>query len=713
MNSGGQADPKNQTLRLSSDPRFHNALGIGLVVGLAIWRFFPSLDSCSTRLSSIPGDNTAGPLWKTWARLQAGSSGDVDLSFPVDSVQTVTSGISEQMMLLFARLTSPICGFNLTALSLTLMTALSVFWLLRFVVRTPVVVATVGAAVLAMGPFSYMVLNSHIQWLGTWPLILVIGGGIQAFCKPGIGPAVLMGVGFGSSLFTAPYMPLAAATVMVLILVIRLAGRGRLRPTPSSHIAWTFRKTYVVSLGVIAVFGTLLVGLLSSISRNSPLNIPIREAAAVRGMLPWEPILGIATYWSGWIAGERQELLRWPTDDIGIFYFAGVFGFAGVGLLIAGRWNQNVRDRLRNFTTSIWMGAGLLFSGALLALPSRVELFGIQVPTPASLVHALVPAIRFFWRYEFLALVGLILLASIGWSVWLQTISRSGRRLMALGVVVAGVIDLASVTPFVARGFDFERTPDAYLYLKEANERSRTGAVELTSDQDVGYTWLTWQVIHETEMKHKNATPGTPERQVIDALWGFVHPQTPCLASSIGAEYLIRHNSETPIPAFPNQELVNSFRFEDQSGAWPAEVREEFEQESYWYNVDLYRNDLLQSTNAYLSYGQGFEGGTWDGVTGFAVMSGRVAYLDVIGVPGKPQAPETVSFSLRVVSAPQVVTLANLRGQTLWQGQVSGEWTSVSVQLDEPQILRISKPGDSPESAVWLGAFGAGDCATR
>lgn len=686
--------------------------GIGFVVLFGSWRFVPPLEDCSARLASIPGDNTAGPLWKTWARLQVNDPNAVELSFPIDSVQTVTSGISEQMMVIFARLTSPICGFNLTALTLTLMTALSLYWLLRFVVRTPIVVATVGAVALAMGPFSYMVLNTHLQWVGAWPLILLIGGGIQSLTRPGPWAALLMGLGFGATLFTEPYMPLAAVAILLLILVIRVVGRYRFETPSSGKNSWSFTKTYLVAVAVAALIASVFVALLTSLSRSTDLNIPVREAAAVQGMLPWEPTTGALLYVSEWMTGTRAEMMRWPTDDIRIFYFAGTFGLIGLGLLIAGRWYSRVGEELASFRPSIWTGVGLFVTGSLLALPARIDVLGWQLPTPTALINSVVPAIRFFWRYEYIALVGLVILGSIGWSIWIRTASTTWRRSLTVGVVAAGVIDVALVTPFVARGFDFEKTPDVYLYLKEANEQAQTGAVELTSDQDVGYTWLTWQVIHETEMKHKNAVPGTPERQVIDALWGFVHPQTPCLASAIGAEYLIRHNSDAVIPAFPSQELVRSFRYADQAGDWPERTRDELEQEAYWYDVDLYRNDLSRTTSAYLSYGQGFEGGTWDGVTGFAVMPGREAYLDVIGVPGSPRIPETVSFSLRVVSEPQEVTVASLEGEILWQGVVLGEWTNVLIRVEEPQLLRITKSGNSAESAVWLGAFGAGDCAS-
>jgi len=429
-------------------------------------------------------------------------------------------------------------------------------------------------------------------------------------------------------------------------------------------------------------------------------------------MAPWEPFVGAASYWSEWIAGERHELLRWPTDDIRIFYFAGVYGVLGLVLLTGIWWSRGARNQFEQFRVSAWMGIGLFATGSLLALPSSINLFGVQVPTPAAVIHALVPAIRFFWRYEYLALVGLVILGSIGWSIWLRNVSRNWRVLLTAGVVATVIVDLVSVVPFVARGFDFQRTPDVYTYLQERNKESPTAAVELTSDQDVGYTLQTWQVIHETELRHQNAVPGTPQREAIDALWGFVHPQTPCLATAIGAEYLIRHNSDTPIPAFPHQELVNPFRYEDQARGWPEDVREEFEQEAYWYDVDLYRNDLQSTTTAYLSYGQGFEGGTWDGVTGFAVMPGREGYLRVVGVPGESPSVEKISFSIRVVSEPQEVVISDLDGNVLWKGQIGAEWTNVGLQLNGPQMLRISKPSTTPESAVWLGAFGAGDCAT-
>jgi len=683
-----------------------------LVSGLVLVKYALPLQACKSWIATELGDNTAGiPFWNVWEALRVGNAPAIGAPEGFDpspqKVQFVTSWITIQITGAMGRLLGPICGFNFSALLLTMVTSLSFYWLFRNVFRAHWIVAVASTAFIALGPFSTFVGNTHVQWLGSFPVVVAFGGFLKFLIGPQPGWGLLVGFAIFLSFLSEPHMPVATAAVLFSVVVAALLS-GLLQPNRLKNIGNNRQTLGVVALVASTLLGLFLVAIsLRRVSKQEgSLGLPERTADDLWGV-------SIQEYFSSGLASRLTTLIdfervmqRTPDGAIAAQYFMGFAALLGIvmALLLFARkatLREDTEQRLLFLS-----GVALVLVGFILSAPPQVAFGGFEVPMLPAFVVEVMPSIRFYWRFLYVVLLGAVCLGVLGWSWQLQESKRTGRNVLSVILLSLLVLDVFGYKPFMLRGFDFTRTPDVYQWLSTQKLAPGEFVAELVWDYP-GY--VSWQPIHEKPLIN-GGEPGSGRVLALQALDGFVHPQTPCLANSLGARFLLRHNGAEPIPAFEGQRLVESFRFTQQASGWPVAIQGEYANEKFWYDVDVYENDGISSTNSYVAYGPGFAGGTWDDPYGFSVMPGQEGILSIRALPRRKTDSDEISFSMRSAEQAQDVSVTRFNGELIWSGQLSGEWVEVRFRSPGDEFIRIVKNTSSPESALWVGNFATGEC---
>ena len=660
------------------------------------------------------GDNTAGPLWKVFVN-STPSEGLQASEVPLElrSVQTITSGLSESTMLIASKLVGPVCSFNLVSFLLATLSALAAYWMFFWALRLHVVVATGFATFLAVGPYMYMVGNSHQQWLGIWPLFVQIGSAILLLRTRRVLWGIVGALAVLATFISDPYMPLAALGVIGSTLVV-LAFSGLGGGESVSSYLKSLWKPLVAFVAVTFVGGALLVASLFWLGRQSSLRIPDRSLDALWGIEPLAPLSGGISVWLERLQFGKFDTLSWPSDQVEVFFFVGLTGLVGLALALFWLIRSRVSQLSNNDCTLLLFGMGLIFFGVLLSSPKHLFILGAEITTPNGLLFEQIPLFRFAWRYAILTLVGVLIIAAFGWSHLFRACRALWKRLLQGLFALMLFIDVVLYAPFQTDGFDFSFTPDAYTWVREAQLNPGESVIHLTPPRDAGQIFKTWQIVYNKPLVNADGPMGSPERKVFDELYGFVQPHTPCIANAWNIRYIIRPNSELPIPAFSGQRLAETFRLTNQAQSWPQSIFETYATERAWYDVDIYENDGVATAHLYLSHGSGFDTGSWDGVRGSAAMNGKEAFLKVNQTgPGSASRSETetaLNFDFRGGVTPQRVRVTRLNGEVIWEGLLGQDWQRVGFRSKDQEMIRIEAGSDKGTGPVRVGRFGAGDC---
>ena len=683
-----------------------------LVSGLVLAKYVLPLQACRSWIATELGDNTAGiPFWNVWEASRIDNAPAIAAPEGFDpspqKVQFVTSWITIQITRVMGQLLGPVCGFNLSSLLLTMVTSLSFYWLFRSVFRAHWIVAVAATAFIALGPFSTFVGNTHVQWLGTFPVVMAFGGFLKFLIGPQPGWGLLVGFAIFLSFLSEPHMPIATAAALFSAAVAALFS-GLLRPNRLRSIGNNRQTLGVVALIASTFLGVLVIALsLRRIStQEGTLGLPERTADDLWGVSVNEYLgLGLASRLTTLVDLERV-MQRIPDGAIAAQYFMGFAALLGIGmafLLFARKATLRKDTQQRLLFLSAF---ALVLVGFTLSAPPQVAFGGFEVPMLPALVVEVMPSVRFYWRFLYVVLLGAVCLGVLGWSWQLQESRRPGKSVLVLILLGSLALDLFGYRPFMLRGFDFTRTPDVYRWLSTQELAPGEFVAELVWDYP-GY--VSWQPLHEKPLIN-GGEPGSGRMLALRALDGFVHPQTPCLANSLGARFLLRHNGAEPVPPFDGQRLVDSFRFAQQASGWPVAAQREYADEKFWYDVDVYENDGNSQTNTYVAFGPGFAGGTWDDPYGFSVMSGEEGILIIRALPSQNTDSDEVSFSMRSAEQVQDVSVTRFNGEPVWSGQLSGEWVDVRFTSSGDEFIRITKTDSSPGSALWIGNFATGEC---
>ena len=687
----------------------------GLVLA-ALVRYSNSTYSCNTWLASDVGDNTAGiPFWGIWEQGNrfAGPAQAVPLgeSLPRQGIQLVTSALTEQFALLSSRVFGLICGFNALAVTFALITTLCAYWLLRSLPQSNALLCTLGAAILGLGPYTTFMGHTHIQWVGHFPLLLVLGLAIRMAIKPSAATGALAGLATLLTFLAEPHMPLAAVGILCAVAVSTTLSRFHCDPQSTVP---PVRRLLLSLLGFLVTLfvGLILLGLalLRVSSTNAGLGLPNRSVNDIWGAtLPDYFAIGTFSRLSRLLL--QSDSLEYVNDSqIVAQYFAGVFALSGVAFSFI--FFVAARRTKFNYESSIVMGSAvaLVFTGFLLAAPAEWVVLGIKTPTLPTLIYELLPSYRFYWRYLYLVLLGLLIWGIQGWGQLIRKCQGYRRGFVYVLAVSLALLDLFLYRDFIVRGFNFAYTPNVYTWLADEELQEGESVAQLTFDVP---SLATWQTVHQKPLAN-GAPPGTNLDLAIRELNGFVQPQVACLANTLGIRFLLRHTSDEPLPAFPRQELVQSFRFDGQAKNWPSKVVQEYSSEAFWYDVDVYENDGRGTTGIFLSYGPGFGSGTFDGTRGIAAMDEPVAFLGVNFIENanflSTDGPWLANFDIRGGVLPQPVSIKRENGETLWEGPIGQDWQRISFESTGDDLVQIRAPDATAENRIWIGRFGAGDC---
>lgn len=698
--------------RLSLD-----CLVLGILTAACFLRYQNQVEFCSTWLASDLGDNTAGiAYWGTWERLRApqapGTAFAQTVEDSLQAIQAVASAVTVQFSDLLAEALGLTCGFNMMSLLFSLSSTLAAYWLLRFVLRAGALVAGIGAAILGLGPYATFMGHTHVQWLGHFPLVLVLGFSIRMTTRPTRQVGVLAGLSVILTLFTEPHMPLASAGILIAVAagaVLAKSSRAHSELRPSAIQVRRSLTAFVLTTGIgVAAVGLLLLRLRDS---RGSLNLPVRGVDDLWGFSPVQYFAdGI---WSRLVPlGEFQTVADHVSDSqIVAQYFAGFFALTGVALSVWSIFSSRTRELTFTSKVAIGSSGALVLVGFMLAAPPYLNVGDFEIPLIPSLIHEIVPSYRFYWRYLYLVLLGLVAWGVIGWTR-LAELSHSKLRIYVF--LIAGtlaLLDIIGYRAFLIRGFDFRYTPEVYSWLASQNLKSQESVAELVG-RIPGHA--TWQTIHGKPLVN-GGPPNSDLFWVVKELDGFVQPQVACIANTMKIRYLLRHTSDPPIPPFRYQNLLRSFRYEDQAERWSSDVRAEYAAERFWYDVDVYESQGTGLTGVYLTYGPGFGSGTFDGVRGIAPMSENRAFLVVRPVPGSATSVAgdewPVNFDIRGDLDLVRISITRESGERVWSGLVGQDWQRISFQARDNEIIQLYAHGRLKLNQIWVGRFGSGDCA--
>src|ERR1700683_531268 len=228
------ATPRRRTLTLFT--------GVSLLFALITWFYMGSaLTSCNTHmLTTLPGDATAGLTWLTWADKSSPIPGFTHLTnapfgeslrqpFQITSVFTIPN------MWLLAKLSTPVCAWNLMVFLGYMSSALITFAFIRWLTRNPWVALFAGFAI-TYTPYHILNALGHLSYLFSAVLMLFMWAFVAFWQRATAVRALLMALATAACFYLDGYFILLAGVLAGSVLVAALIGDTLVFKHPAEYV---------------------------------------------------------------------------------------------------------------------------------------------------------------------------------------------------------------------------------------------------------------------------------------------------------------------------------------------------------------------------------------------------------------------------------------------------------------------------------------------
>ena len=660
---------------------------------LVSWFFMgTAITHCSTTSTALGSDSTGGLAWVQWAAGNDLTWGHTDKSnYPFGETlgkpQFITSTVFIIFYKLFSTLTTPICGLNLMVLLGYMSTALTMYGLVRWLLKRNDIALLAGFAA-AYVPFHQLKAQSHINYIYGSTFIATIWAYLWFMSRPSYKKALLLGAVSSIGFYFDGYFILISAIVIGSLLTSSfvfdlgklLFVRGGRREIFNQALQ---RAKYLVIS--VLLLGLLLTPILITYAKNgeaieqslATVRSSIRGETELYGARPIEFVL--PSYNSAFVPNNylswRSTKLHgsnFSESTLYMSYTVIVLALVATGCLA---YRKSRASKLQNMPYP-----GLVFTLVFafaacfaLSLPYLVTILGHEIRTPVAALVKFTSNWRVLSRL-FLAMHPLVvIMASLG----LYMITKNQSKYWKLGIVgLCGLVLFMEYlpAPLHSNGDLYKNTPPIYKQLQRDKNTKLVAEYPLA---DFSYTpeIFTFQPVHNKTLV--NASDGSISKGPFDAsIAGLNDPQTLGALRKLNVDVIITHGFSSD-----NAGLTTYYPATLNRGA-DGKINKAASTYAYRINASVpSRQSLLVIEKGYDYLSVDTKQLSHRIITEKAVM--RAENISST----RPLAPKyNISFSANSICQSNASLIITQAGQTLWTGSVSTNPTAIYLSIDAGDV---------------------------
>lgn len=445
---------------------------------------------------------------------------------------------------LLTKLFGEVAAYNLITLAGYVLTAASMYVLVRYL-RCSRAVAAWAALAMIVFPW-HLARAEHASLTHVEVLVLLLLALVAAAREPTVLRFALVGLATLACWLTSGYF----GGMAVITTIAFTAGAALTAPRARGLLL-------VAGSTAAAILASGLVGVAAYVSGSSATAGIEREASdlSILGLRPLELVVpsphhlffGLDSFWAGRMhhsnATETSNYLGLLTIALAVAWIVVV-----------------VRRRRQRSDVSATAGLAAAFVvGFLFALPSPIG----SVPMPSKLLWHVLPAFRVPSRWDPLLMAALVPLAALGLQALINVVGA--RRLAAVGIAVAAMaVSFVELTTHPVSHFRTVPVPPEYQALR------RDAAPGILAEYPLGYSdiYRLWQRVHGRPLFN-----GAPANSTADyARLVLADPSEPGVAEDLAllgvGAILIHPGGPADVPVQP-REPGAGYRLR---GRFPADV---------------------------------------------------------------------------------------------------------------------------------------------
>lgn len=523
-----------------------------------------SLTSCQTTIiSGIPGgDHVGGIIWLLkYTPLPYGGISQVS-NFPfgeqLAQPELITTAVHMVPTWLAAQVVGPVCGWNLMVLAGYMLTALSMYGFIYWLLRSRGV-ATFAALAITFTPYHYFKSWGHLSYIHSEIFILILWCYLAFWKNPDLKKSILLGFLGGLLFYSDGYFPLIGGA-LVSSLVLYSAGYT-LRNLDTLGRQFAIKRLRYLIISAIVAFVMLLPvmfvqmkfgGAIKSSLSNSRSDVT-KEATTYGArladyVLPSQqhPVEQVRDF----VNDYRKDN---PYSNQGEYHlYLGMIPIilALVGIVHVSRKRQTKDSQARWLHYVAWSCATVLLAALLISFIPRFTVFGFTFPLPSGVITNLVSFWRVFARLYLAASVALITISAIGLHYLLKNEGNQlKRRLFLTLIIIFTLIDLMPFNPFNRQDQQsLDQGNKTYLWLRDQPSIPAVAAYPVLGHPfDAPY--FSDQVIHNKPLMTSHDSVD-PEQLLHNSLAGLSDPQTLGVLKQLGINHVLLYQiPEKSLPA--------------------------------------------------------------------------------------------------------------------------------------------------------------------
>jgi hypothetical protein len=656
------------------------------------WVFMGSaINNCSTTTTALGSDSTGGFAWVQWAGGNDLTWGHTDKSnYPYGETlgkpQYITSTVFIVMYKLFSALSTPICGLNLMELLGYMSTSLTMYGLVRWLLKRNDIALFAGFAA-GFVPFHEIKAQSHINYIFGSTFIAAVWAYLWLLKKPTYKKAILLSLISSIGFYFDGYFVLLTAVLIgglfassfVFDLLRSVSSRNKPGAILSEALARA--KYLIVSALVLAL---LLIPILITYAKHgSDIKQSLASGrSAIKGetelygarpiefLLPSYDSALVPSKYPAWRATKLHGS-NFSESTLYMGYTVIILSLAGI-LYLLNRKCRAIKLQGIPYAHLVFTMAFVFLVCFGLSLPALVTLFGHTVRTPVDVLVKFTSSWRVLSRM-FLVLDPLaVILASLG--IYMLTRNRSKYVRLAIVSLCGLVLFLEYLpAPLHPTGDLYKNAPPIYTHLRKDPSVKLVAEYPLASFTDTPEIFTFQPVDNKTLL---NASDANISKGPFDSsIAGLNDAQTLGVLKRLKVDVIITHGFASDNPDLTTYYKTKPVHNADNSINILAS--------EYSYKI----RDSVATRDAALIVKKGAESLTVDDKQISHRYVTKQATLSIYGVDfSRLSNNYSVSFKIAsVCPVPAQVTVTQT-GQTIWSGTAGQSPVPVDLSVGSKEF---------------------------
>lgn len=665
-----------------------------------------AVTGCQENFYGAPGDGSGGMGWFQWADGNDPTWDHTDKSnYPygesLKRPQFITSYLEYFPYWFFSIMTNQLCGLNILAFFGFVSSGLTMFGLVRWLLKSFGLGIFAGYAV-AFAPYHVIKSETHIAYSYSGFFAALIWIFIAFYRKPSYKLALAAALAYASSFYFDGYFVFISTVLLAILLLALVASRlfdfrvekSRLSfglyarkltdflRTNAKYLVLALVATAVLLAPVVYVahkYGNKISSGLSSSRSSIEQEATTFSAQPLDYLLPnpFHPLLyGDYTQWR--LHNVHNSNLS--ENNLYIGYTMIVLAVIGVVAAFRSRTRLPVSGIRFTVVTSLL----IIIIAGICALPPRVEIFGISLQTPSALLIQVTANWRVLARLFMIIHIAWVLLASIGLYFLARQLKGKVRIVVIVLACALTVFEFLpnKTTPI----WTFQKaTPHVYYEIK--NDPSIKVMAEYPVIDSPSATLpftFTFQQVHGKSLINANDS-NTPQRYMRQAINGIRDDQTLPVLRALGVDMVTTYDIDASSvpglkpyakPDSSSYDLVGTvYSFRVLPGEKAKAVLVPIEGFKFYLNEDKTKNTMAMK---------------------------NVSLMRIDPMPGE-RLPETVTASVDLAPAIDATTTVWIEqdGKKLWEGEVRDQ-KRVVFRAKPESLIKIVSPGHDVDNVVYV-----------